>query len=910
MGFFSPDKTVVVSSVVYNLAGEEKDRPQYLKSLVVGNVLSGTKDSMSETITNGYLSGPAIKFRSFYRWANKPENYGEVGMPTGTLTTLASLDPDLVSPVIPHDPGTVVWTQRVDLDEADHAYWAEQWILENRPADIETEWSADYDEDANEITITFEDTSIEVFTPVGFDHNAEYVYAYYIIVTTDTVEGAVVPGSLIDIDGGVLPSTTGWTLMSETLTNHPVTLPTTITVDTHVVKSYSDARPDEVSDDTDGPTTSYNPTSYDTFTRVWQRDLYYGGDDELIYEREIMTQTQAATVEEYGPDVVVDEDVVIDEDTPDPGVDRTTTTTVTTTTEGEEIVYDRSYQVDKQDVIVKAYSPMKLMIYKIGSGNAALDALVEESADYGNFFPFLPVRLHNFFLSPTHYPDAYEQIKKAYKKATGSKFTKLIDQIEDNDDLEDIDNAYIQFGVSLNVVEEACRRYIYTFLEQLQVNQIGGPEAYQDYVDHVEAQMDIAEAWLAWKERQQRPSEDQNEFSPDVDPEPPRPQFKTMPSNGIRITGSGEINSRYDTRLTWTYITDGEGTGLGKPGAKVNDCWLQYVGSDEITRMVFRIQNPNSDDFYVYEKIRIYRQRTADSYTYLEVVGLVHRNYVYGGKAIRTTAKQALADVDESGFIVPLHYDTWRHMSLVDTTQMATACVFVVFNCYEIHKQKWYETGVFRILIVIVIAIVSVMFTGGAGVGLLGTHMSVGSALGFSGMTAAIVGSIVNSMAALVLSTMLEKVAQALGPLGQIFTTLAMMFIGNFAGGIQSGSLAIDWSSFLRIDNLLSLTNAIGNAVAGFKNLETASIYEDMQDLAKKAEAETKKIQQAYFDEFGYGGGQIDPFMFTNRPSMTVESSDTFLTRTLMTGSDLAEMSKDLLNSFSDLSLKLPNAFT
>jgi hypothetical protein len=84
----------------------------------------------------------------------------------------------------------------------------------------------------------------------------------------------------------------------------------------------------------------------------------------------------------------------------------------------------------------------------------------------------------------------------------------------------------------------------------------------------------------------------------------------------------------------------------------------------------------------------------------------------------------------------------------------------------------------------------------------------------------------------------------------------------------------------------------------------------ELQDFLKAADLEASKIQQAFFDTFGYGAGKIDPFMFVDSANIRNESSATFLTRTLMTGSEIADMSHELLYNFAEYSNKLPDAFT
>jgi hypothetical protein len=727
---------VAVASVIYNMAGDITSRPDYLKTLTVRNILSGTKDSIATTYNNGYLNGPSMQLRSFYRWASRSVNYGQIGMPTGSLRINGTLAPSLVEPFIPLGGATSIWAQSASIGEADILKWAEQWILDNRLSDIDTAWVADYDAVAGNVTVTFVDTSTQVIPVTGFDTNGRYIYAYYSPITA-----------------GV------------------------------------------------------------------------SGDTQMF-------------------------------------------------------------------------------IYKIGSGNATLDALVETAAEYDGFFPFIPFRLYNNFVSETHFPDLYPQVTKAYKKATGGKLADLVDQLKINTSLGDIDFGYIVFGVSLNTLDNSGKRYIYNFFKMLSENQSGDAATYAAWVAGQTSYESAMDTWEAWK------------LDP-VGPEPPRPTMYDANNNSIRVTGQGHISTNYDVRLNWKYVQEYSGSGLGKVDAKVGEVWMQHLGTDVIQRRATREVHSSGTVSYTItvarvEKMRIFWQTDAAGYTYLDVYGAEHHNYIYGSKAVKTSSKTALEDSDESDFIVPLYLDVMQAMSLKDQAQMATIAINCVFNCFEVHKTKWYESGIFRILLVIVIAIASVVFTGGAGFGLLGAHLAVGSALGFTGLTAAIVGSVVNALAAVILSTLLEKTLGGLGVLGSVLSALVMILAGQVAGAFQSGGLsAIDWTQVLRVDNLLKLTQAVGQGFAKELQTDAINMQNDLTNIIENAKRETAKIQQAYFNEFGYGAGTIDPFMFVDgAPEPRFESSDTFLTRTLMTGSDIAEMSRELVYEFPALSLTLPDAFT
>ena len=361
--------------------------------------------------------------------------------------------------------------------------------------------------------------------------------------------------------------------------------------------------------------------------------------------------------------------------------------------------------------------------------------------------------------------------------------------------------------------------------------------------------------------------------------------------------------------------------GLGKLGAKKNDIWLEYLGETIIEDPTYTGEGSYDDGFWMgvisnnlfqYSTIRVWWQDENDHYKYIDISGLVHRNFIYGGKSVKITAKEALEDSEESGFLVPLHYATFRDMRLVDSTQMSTACVFLVINCYVKQKKKWWQSGIFAVIFVIVIAVVSVIITGGSGFGLLGSHMTVGSSLGLTGMGAAIAGSIANALAALVLTTMITKLTENMGVFGGIIgAVLGIVLTGAIQNLVSGGGFSFDFSQLMRADNILKLLDSAGQGYAAYVRGSVEDMQQDLIKYQEDANNELKRIREQFFEQFGYGGGQIDPMMFVGDNSPVIaESRDTFLARTLMTGSDVAQMSHDLLHDYVELTTTLPNVFT
>lgn len=894
MGLFSGTKKTYVSSAAYNLAGEEENRPQYLQSLVTQNVLSGTKTSMADSLTAGYLHGPGIRLRSFYRWATIPGNYDNIGIPSGKLQDIYNVDTTTIADEIPVTPGTTALLQSAYLGEADWSYWAERWVIENAPAEISNTWTADYNESTDLITITLPDTSIHTFTPSSpsLVPSAKYIYATYSEVIGAS-SGPVNTGTTHTLDpGDPFPDVSSYTVVSNVITPHTVSLDTTV----HIVVTYSDGSPGSDTTSTTTDSDSYDERHGHYTKTEYVGSLIFGGYNYIISTKYDQYQDQTGSIEEDVDVVVVNEDM-------GGGVTKTTTTTTTT----EYIELTRTWREDSQTLYNKGWSDLKSFIYRIGSGNAVLDAILPADANItGQFFPFIPVRLQNQFLSDSYIPVAYGEAKKAYKKAMRDSLDDLIEKIADNDDLDDIDFAYAVFGVSLNVQENQCRKYLYAFFKNMMNVQNSTALDFTDWLSQAAA-YDTAKAdWNAWRAGQSSPS---NPWF--GEPEPVVPPKPTIPTNVIRIANTGTVAQNFDMRLTWNFFREIEGVGLGKPEAKKGDYWfttmpvLEYqppdivIGTNTLTPDMIRI-----------EQARLYWQESDSTYKYLQLEGLTHQNFVYNGKFVDISMGEALTDEDESGFIVPLHYPTFREVSLVTGSQMATASCFIVFNCYKIVKQKWYQKGIFKVLFVIAFAIISVAFTGGAGLGLLGTNAFVGSALGLSGLAGAIVGSVVNAMAALVLTTLIEKVAGSIGGilgslLGSLFTILTMSFIQGFQAGFS-----FNWADLAKADNLLRLTDAASSGYTAYVQGSIEAMAKESAQLMNQYENRSDEISKLYAENIGYANNIIDPLMFVDDTKIYVESGDTFLTRTLMTGSDVATMSFDMLSNFTELTLTLPTAYT
>ena len=894
MGLFSTKKTYV-SSVAHNMAGDEEKRSNYMKSLVVGNIITNSNFSISNTLQSGYMNGPGMKMRSFFRWALN--NYDDIGVPVGNFNSSENLDLDVIEEHVPRAAGTDLLIQDVQSGQGEFSFWADQYMLDNHADLLGSDWVSDVS-DTGVITITFEDATTHSFTPSDYSPTARYIYVTYNETETGITEPEVdgVPVALAP--GDPWPSLSGWSMISssEVPSSHALATTTVTTI------TYSDATPDE------GPFTETTPSTgnYTEYAAAYSRTVYLGqdpGSDRVLSQYQRMELASTGLVETTVSTVSTPEDI-------GGGVIRTTTVETTT----ESLVIERGYRIDTSDIVHRQLGDTRLWIYRIGSGNAELDALASApGTTQGEFFPFIPIRLNNRFLSEAFMPETYDLATKAYKKAVNGKFDDLIEVVADNEDLDEIDYAYVMYGVSLNVKENACRKYLYKFFEKLMGEQTNTVAQVATWEMEEEARAAGFASWLAWKAAQGNPT----------DPlfgqgEPVLTKMNTLANNTVHIRGTGSVDTNVDMKISWKGIQELLGSGLKKPGAKKGELWLEVVteripGDWGIYTKELSWGNAKTrQDNTVFD---IHWQVDEDNWRTLRVIGLQHENLIYKNKSVVISAKEALEDEDETGFIIPLHYETVRELSLVDSTQMSTACTFIVFNCYKVVKKKFYQTGIFKVVMFVAIVAISVATMGAAAPGLLGTAASVGAAVGLTGLAAIIVGAVINAIVAMIVMQIIgllatEVLGAKIGLIVAMVVSVATMQVGT--GLMNGASMTTIWSNMLSAQNLIAMTSAVGDGISGLIAMSAAETMVKTQDLIKDFEEESRKISELYAENVGYANVSIDPLSLTDVDfgnsfdgafRATTEPLDTFLSRTLMTGSDIAELSHDMLNNFTKYTL-------
>jgi hypothetical protein len=379
---------------------------------------------------------------------------------------------------------------------------------------------------------------------------------------------------------------------------------------------------------------------------------------------------------------------------------------------------------------------------------------------------------------------------------------------------------------------------------------------------------------------------------------------------------------KYNTSIEWVYITESFGSGVGKAGVTANDLWWEnfdtiqnYSGTLEAYQATAAEKGlkVNTDGI---THSRLYWQVSDNYYSYLDLFGMVHVNMIYKGKSVRISSKDALNDADITGFVVPMHYPTIQNIPLTWANQLASSNKIIILNSYEVVKTKWYEKGIFKVIIAIILAVViALVFPPAAG--LLGGNAAVGATMGYAvGSTAAIVaGAAANAIAAIFLTQAISTVSVELfgEKWGKLIAAIVTVMVAGMASNYQqTGNFAMDWGKFMRVDNLIGMTDSVASGVQGYATNEISGIEEDMADATEEYEDDVQSIIKR-MEELGSSGVDLDPLMFVQQDNsddrnVTSEPSENFLRRTLLTGSDIAEMTHAMIDDFVEISLTLPEA--
>ena len=484
----------------------------------------------------------------------------------------------------------------------------------------------------------------------------------------------------------------------------------------------------------------------------------------------------------------------------------------------------------------------KHLLYAEGSGTYPefSSYQVSEGTPY---YPVVPLRRDNedlFDLAREAEPDYITG--KALLDTLNIDVVGLSASINESPDIADIDHAYLMFGVDVATTNTGGIRYL------------------SDFFTYAKSFTDV----------------------PDTDPL----------AGESNKSGLAYIQAQYDTDFTMLQFSEG--------GLKQNISWktIEIKSIKGSIGHVGFVKSAYGEHIVAGNKVYyldLHHQMGGNTYKHTRVYGLRLVNFIYEShtNVAETTLANLIEDPDNHNLIIPLHNGVVEALPVFIKTSLYYAAPQLVFYAYEKTKLEWYQTGIFKAILVIV-AIAVIIYTG------VNIYSALIAAFEVGGYTAAAIYLASYIATSMVISYAFKYAVKVVGEEFAIIAAIAAIIVsavnGQFEFGFMQGILA---------DNLLWLAANLSAGIA-------ANVKDDMLELQQQSEAfqdEAKDLMDELEQkkELLKTSTLLDPFAFIKiAPLINLnESPDTFFRRTVQ-NTNVGTMSFEAVDNFAEISLLLP----
>lgn len=481
--------------------------------------------------------------------------------------------------------------------------------------------------------------------------------------------------------------------------------------------------------------------------------------------------------------------------------------------------------------------------YEDGAGTwPLLDAVYDgEHEESGTFFPFTYFRFKKVSENSDKTSENYKSGKKLAKRL-GIQFDQMADAINENPDIADVEQVIMTFAVPANTTNEVERRYLFDFFDSLYLSQ----DADRRFASATEAKEYLTTSGE---------STSLQTVSPSIIVQDKR--FKmTLRNSGIykkQVTGSiGAVGTHQSGYLQDTVPTP-------------------MVLIDPSTGLETTVQ--------LYDKYHYYqRQISETAYEEIRVVGMETQFHIFDGWS-------TIGDEEDKFLVIPLDRSITENYRLTDRNELYSRGLQYIFNSVVKVKLAWYQTGLFRAVIVIV-AIILAWFTYGESLAALGELLAAGE------YAAAAILILTLVLEAVVINLAFKLFVKLVGVKYAFIVAIIAALVG-ISSALEHGS--ISGAPFAQ--ELLT-------ASAGISNAASNKIQEDIQDLLKEAHEfeefikEQTKLLKTAKEELNTNM-HLSPFVVFG------ESPEDFYNRTVHSG-NVGVLSIDAISAYVDIKLTLP----
>lgn len=457
------------------------------------------------------------------------------------------------------------------------------------------------------------------------------------------------------------------------------------------------------------------------------------------------------------------------------------------------------------------------------------------------YMPVVPLRINNVTLTDDKHKDTelYKTSKKLLDKME-LNIEQLHEGVNESPDIGQVDHAYVVLGINIHTDKQESMEYMFRFFD--------------DMMDKARTSKEEFELWDA------QPDPDDDFFD-----------ISAPPVNSIKIS-----DGTYSTEILFNYIDKESKAGsFGKEGSY---------------RVLFSPYNYRvSKGNYSYQSsqntMTIEEQTAPNQITRIIVAGGIFYNNISGAAQYGNDYTKN----DENNFLIPINLDVYNSMGILKRNAVAYDSLKIVLQAYEYQKLKWYETGFFK-FVVIVVAIVITVYTG---IDFINGALGAFAAGGALGLVIYVTVYIVVSVA---IDATFKFAVEKLGLKGVLAVAAAMVIAGQFGELFQ-----LPWA------NVIAFIGSRG--IASSLAAQTDILQDQFQEFSAYAEVKTQELNEAmeYMKETASKnmGNLLDPTrLWTDIGMFPMESPSDFIDRSLSLGN--RDSVVDSISNFYDTNLLLP----
>jgi len=487
--------------------------------------------------------------------------------------------------------------------------------------------------------------------------------------------------------------------------------------------------------------------------------------------------------------------------------------------------------------------------YEDGSGEyPEVDVIhdVDLSA-IGSYFPFAYIRHDKRNRTDEEFRDTPEYLTtRKMLKYLSMDFDTVAESIHSNPDIDDIEQALVVWGVPAKTENEVERRYLFEYFNLLYYTSQSPYELTGDLRDGMDDFTRRGSQAIVLQDK---------EFTMTLGYQGIGKRHKAGKIGNGKI---GSHDSLFGNEVVMEkYTQQGEG------------------GREEMTREVLIPYHAyrRQVNATFYEEVRVFNPRL----TY----------HIWRGKNV-------VASGDSENLLIPLDHAVCDLFNMLDREELYARSLHFVCNTRITTKEKWYQSGIFKAIMIIIAIVVTYFFPPGGA-----TMWAAIAAMGTAVYLVAII--VVTLVIQQVVGYVIQRVAEALGAEWAMVLAIALIAYGGYQG-VQNG---------------LTLTQTAGTAIVKIgTNLVQASVAEhfrsSMEVLNKKsgefellAEAKNKELEDAkkLLDTDDW----ISPFEFIAEEPLIVwgEAPQDLYNRTVHSG-NIGMAGIEMINSYVDAALMLP----